>query len=95
MDPFFHVLLWTLENLKALDIHFIQQPDASENNYLEKLETQLALTAPKVKKLTAGMLGVMFLCPSNLTPNKKTGGHRHHLPLVWRRSHVLFTSTRR
>ncbi len=66
--------LWTLENLKALDIHFIQQPDAGEGNYFEKLEAQLAPTVPEVKKLAAEMLWMMLLCPSNVTASKKREG---------------------
>ena len=71
--------LWREENLAAPQTHFVDAPDEGEGTFFEKLEGQLSGTDPEVKQLAAEMLWVMFLCPSNLTPQKK----RENIRLVW------------
>ncbi|MFC1881354.1 AAA family ATPase [Thermodesulfobacteriota bacterium] len=66
--------LWTLEHLQALDQYFINQPDAGEGNFNEKLAVQLAPTVSEVKQLAAELLWVMLLCPSNIGAAKKREG---------------------
>ncbi len=68
--------LWQLEHLKSLDQYFINQLDEGEGNFFDKLSAQLAPTVPEVKQLTAEILWVMFLCPSNIGENKKREGIR-------------------
>jgi 5-methylcytosine-specific restriction protein B len=71
--------LWREEHLAALQTHFIDAPDEGEGAFFEKLEGQLSGTGPAVKQLAAEMLWVMFLCPSNMRPQKK----RENVLLVW------------
>ncbi len=66
--------LWQHEHLMALVEHFINQPDGGDGNFFEKLSGQLALTEPEVKQLAAEILWVMFLCSSNIKPDKKREG---------------------
>jgi len=66
--------LWKLEHLQALNQYFINQLDDGEGTFFEKLSTQLTPTVPEVKQLTAELLWVMFLCPSNIGAEKKKEG---------------------
>ena len=66
--------LWRDEHLEALQSHFVDAPDEGEGTFFTKLEGQLAATAPEAKQLAAEMLWVMFLCPSNVTPQRKREG---------------------
>ncbi|SCY65703.1 EVE domain-containing protein [Desulfoluna spongiiphila] len=71
--------LWSLEHFRALDQYFIQNLDMGDGSFYEKLESQLEPTVPEVKKLAAEMFWVMFLCPSNITPEKKREG----IGMIW------------
>jgi len=79
---------WTLQNLEELDKYFINQPDAGEGNFFEKLEAQLDTTESGVKKLAAEMLWFMLLCPSNITAAKKRQG----IETIWSWSGESFPS---
>jgi len=68
--------VWTPENLEALDKYFIQNPDAGEGSFFEKLESQIDSTGPGAKQLAAELLWLMFLCPSNIGAEKKREGVR-------------------
>lgn len=70
---------WRLQNLQSLDEFFIQNLDEGEGTFLEKLRKQLAPTATEVKQLTAEMLWLMLLCPSNTLPPRK----RETIQEVW------------
>ncbi|MFZ5573024.1 MAG: AAA family ATPase [Thermodesulfobacteriota bacterium] len=66
--------LWKQENFEEIDKHVVNQPNEGEGNFFEKLEAQLISTKPEIKQLTAEILWVMFLCPSNISPGKKREG---------------------
>ena len=66
--------IWTLQNLAALDQHFVNQPAKGEGTFFERLEVQLDPTAPGVKQLAAEMLWLMFLCPLNISASKRREG---------------------
>ena len=68
--------LWKLEHFKALDKYFINQLDEGDGTFFEKLAGQLAPTDPEVKQLTAEILWVMLLCPSNISSKTKADGIR-------------------
>lgn len=63
--------IWTLPNIETIERHFVQNLDYGEGNFLGKLRSQLAPTAPQVKQLAAEMLWLMLLCPRNTLPPKK------------------------
>lgn len=66
--------LWNLDNLAQLETYFVNQLDAGEGDFFEKLEKQLELATPEAKQLAAEMLWVMLLCPSNIGPDSKRSG---------------------
>ena len=78
--------IWNSEHLEALDHHFINQPDAGEGNFYEKLEAQLEPTGVGVKQLAAEMLWLMLLCPSNIGESKKREG----IECIWEWSEEVF-----
>lgn len=63
--------LWTIEGLKELEQHFVNNPDASDGRFWPKLESQLAPTSPQVKQLAAEMNWLLLLCPSNISIENK------------------------
>jgi 5-methylcytosine-specific restriction protein B len=71
--------LWRMQNLEALEQHYVNNPDDTERTFLEKLKAQLGPTSPETKQLVAEMLWLMLLCPSNITAEKK----REDVTLVW------------
>lgn len=71
--------LWKIENFEALERYFIKQPDEGEGTFFDKLAAQLEETATEVKQLTAEILWVMFLCPSNIGAAKKKEG----IQIIW------------
>ena len=66
--------IWTKQSLDQLDQYFSRNLDEGEGDFFEKLEAQLRPSAPATKKLAAEMLWVLFLAPSNITPDKKREG---------------------
>jgi 5-methylcytosine-specific restriction protein B len=66
--------LWTSENFAQLDRFFVQQPDAGEGDFYEKLEGQMSGAPPDAPKLMAELLWVLFLFPSNTGPRAKRAG---------------------
>ena len=78
--------LWKMEHLQALETYFINQPDEGEGNFFEKLQSQLQPTHPEVKQLSAEILWVMFLCPSNIKESKKREG----IETIWSWSNESF-----
>ena len=48
--------VWTVENLAALQTHFVENLDYGEGNFLGKLKAQLQQAPPGAKKLMAEML---------------------------------------
>ena len=63
--------LWTVEGLGELDRHFVQNLDAGEGTFLQKLETQLSAGSPAARRLMAELLWVLLLFPSNIGAFKK------------------------
>lgn len=63
--------LWTVENLDALDRHFVRNLDETDRGFLEKLERQLAPTQPGAKQLAAEMIWLLYLCPSSISIRHK------------------------
>jgi 5-methylcytosine-specific restriction enzyme B len=72
-------ILWTVENVDALDTFFVNNLDEGEGNFFEKLESQLEPTDPAVKMLAAEMMWFMLLCPSNIGSDKK----RQSISRIW------------
>ena len=71
--------LWSLEGLLALDRHFVQNPEEGEGNFLDKLLHQVSPTDGAVKQLTAEMMWVILLSPSNILPPRK----RETVSTIW------------
>lgn len=71
--------LWTLDNVRALENYFSNNPDTGVGDFFDKLETQLEPCAPEVKQLAAEMLWLMLLCVSNIGADKK----RSSVTRVW------------
>lgn len=71
--------MWTIENLNQLKTYFVEQLDLGEGTFFEKLETQLEHATDSAKMLTAEMLWVLLLCPSNIGAEKKREG----VELIW------------
>lgn len=63
--------LWTDSNLAELNRYFVQNMDAGDRQFLEKLQGQIEPTTPSAKQLAAEMMWLMYLCPSSLTPSRK------------------------
>lgn len=72
-------IIWTTENIQALETWFSNNPDAGDGDFFEKLELQLSECTPGVKKLAAEMLWLMLLCPRNISAAKK----RESVLRVW------------
>lgn len=64
-------LLWCMENIDALQIHFVENLDDGDATFLNKLQGQLFPVSGSAKKLAAEMMWAMYLCPSSLTPRHK------------------------
>jgi 5-methylcytosine-specific restriction protein B len=80
---------WTLEGFRALEQHYVLNPDAGDGAFLEKLREQLASAQPKVIRLAAEMMWVMVLCPSNLQAANK----RDQVVPVWGWSGATLTES--
>ncbi|HYR07474.1 MAG TPA: P-loop NTPase fold protein [Longimicrobium sp.] len=63
--------LWTAENVRRLNAHFVENLLTDERSFLQKLEEQLASSPPEVKRLAAEMLWLMMLFPSNVNLDAK------------------------
>lgn len=72
--------LWEIGALQELETHFIKNYVHGDASFFDKLAEQLEPTSPEVKQLTAEMLWVMLLCPSNISPQKKREG----IQQIWR-----------
>jgi len=71
--------LWTIEGIKQLEQHFVDNPDTSDAKFWGKLESQLAPTSPEVKQLAAEMNWLLLLCPSNISVKNK----QENITRVW------------
>ncbi|WP_347989937.1 AAA family ATPase [Methylomonas sp. AM2-LC] len=66
--------VWTTEHIAELEQYFSNNLDEGEGNFFEKMENQIQETSPSAKQLAAEMLWIIFLCPSNIGPEKKREG---------------------
>lgn len=64
-------LYWTAENLAELDKRFIQNPQAGDQTYFEKLALQLADASPEATKLMAELNWLLLLFSTNIKPGTK------------------------
>jgi 5-methylcytosine-specific restriction protein B len=69
--------LWTAAGFDELDERFNRQLDTSKDKFQVKLGRQLAEASPQAQQLSAEMLGVMNLFPSNIGPEAKQAAVRH------------------
>lgn len=83
--------LWTSDNLAYLDRHFVQNPDESDRNFLEKLHDQLEPTPPAVKQLAAEILWILYLSVSDTAMKGAT--KRVQIRQVWEWSGELAPSS--
>ena len=63
--------LWNSVGLDELDERFTQKPDMGTDKFVVKLGRQLAEASPQAQRLSAEMLWVMSLFPSNIGPKAK------------------------
>jgi 5-methylcytosine-specific restriction enzyme B len=78
--------LWTPRNLDELDRAFVQNFDAGEGNFLEKLQKQLNSTPPPSRRLMAEALWFLMLFQSNITAERQVTNIRS----VWEWSREEF-----
>ena len=72
--------LWTLDNINQFKNYFVDNLIyGSDQTFYEKFEIQLANAPAEVKQLSAEMIYVLLLFPSNITARKKAEDIR----LVW------------
>ncbi|KQZ87365.1 hypothetical protein ASD64_20020 [Mesorhizobium sp. Root157] len=71
--------IWTPELLDELDQKFVQNPDESGLNFLDKLKAQLETATPQAKRLMAELMWAINLFPSNITPARK----REMITQIW------------
>lgn len=65
--------LWTSTLLDELNRHFVQNLNAGEGKFLEKLRGQLDKASAPSRRLMAEMLWILLLFPSNITAASKRG----------------------
>ena len=63
--------IWVTSNNEELINNFVNNPDESDLNFLDKLKIQLKPTSSNTKKLAAEILYVLNLCPTNTGQAKK------------------------
>tara|TARA_R110001599_G_scaffold29407_1_gene100455 strand:- start:31846 stop:34128 length:2283 start_codon:yes stop_codon:yes gene_type:complete len=71
--------IWTSKNLSQLEIHYVQNLDAGEGNFLEKLKGQLRESSTDSIKLMAEIMWLLMLFPSNIGAKQK----RHNVQEIW------------
>lgn len=71
--------LWSLSNLDELNVRYVQNPDAGEGSFLEKLEDQLRDGTSECKQLMAELSWLLLLFASKTSPAKK----RSDITTIW------------
>lgn len=71
--------LWTKELLDELDERFVQNLDAGEGDFFEKLEAQLSGGSPQCKQLMSELHWLILLFASRISEPKK----RKDIQLIW------------
>lgn len=64
----------TAVNFDALELYFVQRPEAGNGSFYEKLQTQLADAPSDARKLMAELLWALLLFPSNINEATKRSG---------------------
>jgi 5-methylcytosine-specific restriction enzyme B len=87
--------LWTTANADRLQSAFVERPDEGQDDFMTKLERQVADAEASAQQLMAEMMWALLLFPSNIGPEVK----RAHVVRVWSwsgdrldASHPLLTS---
>lgn len=73
--------LWTLENVRELVRHYVENLDYGEGDFFGKLEAQLEPTSPGAKQLAAEMFWVLYLIVSKDFISAET--KRFQIRKVW------------
>lgn len=71
--------LWSIPNLTTLAEHFSQNPILGDETFLRKFRRQLESTSGPIKQLSAELLWLLLLFPSNITGTRK----RQNVMEVW------------
>ncbi len=72
--------LWTLENVNQFKSYFVDNLiEGNDQTFYEKFEIQLSNAPQQIKQLSAEMLYILLLFPSNITARKKAEDIR----LIW------------
>lgn len=71
--------LWTAANADILQRDFVDRPDTSSDDFITKLQRQLADAGPPAQQFTAELLWALLLFPSNIGAKVK----REHVERVW------------
>lgn len=71
--------LWTSTHLQQVVVAFTDNPDASDDSFIEKLEKQMSPAPAKAIRLMAELMWVLMLFQSNIRPKKK----RETIGQIW------------
>jgi len=71
--------LWTMQNADILQSDFVERLDTGDDDYMTKLQRQIATSGAAAQKLTAEMMWILLLFPSNIRAEVK----RAHVLRVW------------
>lgn len=71
--------LWKSQYLAEIENDVVNSQLELEGNFMHRLTEQLASISPEAKQLTAEMLWLLFLCPSNISIRTK----REQILAVW------------
>jgi 5-methylcytosine-specific restriction protein B len=71
--------LWTAANAEVLQRDFVDRPDAGNDDFVTKLQRQLAGAGAPAQQLMAELIWVLLLFPSNIGAKVK----REHIERVW------------
>ena len=71
--------LWTTASADRLQRCFVERPDASDDDFMTKLQRQLAEAGAPAQQLAAEMMWALLLFPSNIGAEVKRG----HVQRIW------------
>lgn len=71
--------LWTTANSDVLQRNFVDRPDPGTDDFMTKLQRQLAAAGSPAQQLAAEMVWALLLFPSNIGPKVK----REHVERMW------------
>ena len=73
--------IWNERGFEELHRLFIEQPDAGEGDFFQKLEKQLEGASSQTKKLSSEMLWVLYL--ASISSAMRASTKRDHIQRVW------------